>query len=816
MHVLKFGGTSVATSESIKKVFHAVHKSSQNQKIIVVVSALGGITNLLHECAIRSSNKDEQYLNILAQIEQRHLDLCNQLFEVKSRSQIITSVKLLLNELDDICRGVFLIQELSTRSLDHILSYGERLSSLIISTFFSHSKLDCNLVDSRNCIKTNAHFGKAVVDFNSTTSAIKQQFKSASQVSVCAGFISSATDSNLITTLGRGGSDYSASIYAAVLGANELQIWTDVSGMMTTNPKLVPNARPIEHISYEEAMELSHFGAKVIYPPTIQPVLDADIPIRIKNTFAPDDAGTLISKSGADSDDIVKGISSIDEIALCTLTGSGMVAVPNISSRLFGSLSKELVNVIMITQASSEHSITIGINLNDVEKAKKAITSEFTYEIETRKINPLDVESDLSIVALVGSNMKHQVGVSAKLFETLSHNGTNIRAIAQGSTELNISVVINKKDLKKSLNSVHESFFLSDKKAINLFMIGVGNVGKVFVEQINMQKQYLLDEHRIDINIVGVANSKKMLFNDNGIELTNWDKSLSESNLSMDKNEFIQTMKNMNLRNSVFIDNTASVDIANLYKEVLESSISVVTPNKIACSSDFETFQKLTSTAQRFQAKFLYETNVGAGLPVISTLNDLIKSGDKIQKIQAVLSGTLNFIFNNYDGTQPFSKIVQQAKAEGFTEPDPRLDLSGLDVMRKILILARVNGVNLELDDIRNTPFIPEVCMKTDSLEEFYESLDVHEQSFVDMYKNAASKNERLKYVATFENGKAETSLQSFGIDHPFYNLGGKDNIVLFYTNRYNEQPLVIKGAGAGASVTASGIFADVMKIASA
>lgn len=816
MYVLKFGGTSVATANSIKQVFKAVKKASDSEKVIVVVSALGGITNLLQECASLSANKDEKYLELIAEIEKRHLELCNQLFEVKYRSKIITDVKLLLNELDDICRGVYLIQELSSRSLDHISSYGERLSSLIISTYFGYAGLDCTLVDSKSCIKTNAHFGKAVVNLEATTSAIQQQFKTMTQVSVCPGFISSSVNSNLITTLGRGGSDYSASIFAAVLGAKELQIWTDVSGMMTTNPKLVPNARVIEHISYEEAMELSHFGAKVIYPPTIQPALDADIPIRIKNTFAQDEPGTLISKQGSDNDDIVKGISSIDNIALCTLTGSGMVAVPNISFRLFSSLSKELVNVIMITQASSEHSITIGINLSDVEKAKSAISSEFAYEMETRKINPLDVETDLSIVALVGSKMKRQVGVSAKLFETLSHNGTNIRAIAQGSTELNISVVINKKDLKKSLNSIHESFFLSDKKSINLFMIGVGNVGKVFIEQINMQKNYLLEEHRIDINVVGIANSRKMFFSDEGIDLKNWEGLLAESNLKMKQQRFIETMQQMNLRNSVFIDNTASSDIAELYQQILESSISVVTPNKIACSSDYSTFQNLSKTAKRYKAKFLYETNVGAGLPVISTLNDLIKSGDKIQKIQAVLSGTLNFIFNNYDGSEPFSSIVQRAKEEGFTEPDPRLDLSGVDVMRKILILARVNGVNLELNDIQNKPFVPQACMDTDSLDDFYKSLDDHEQEFIDMYNQAANKNQRLKYVATFENGQAETSLQSFDSDHPFYNLGGKDNIVLFYTNRYNEQPLVIKGAGAGASVTASGIFADVMKIASA
>jgi aspartokinase/homoserine dehydrogenase 1 len=544
--------------------------------------------------------------------------------------------------------------------------------------------------------------------------------------------------------------------------------------------------------------------------------MDAKIPVRIKNTFAPEEHGTLISYEGSTNGQVVKGTSCIEEIALCTLTGSGMIAVPNISYRLFGSLSRSQVNVIMITQASSEHSITVGIALSDVERAQKAIHQEFSYEMETGKINLLEVETNLAIVALVGSRMKQQVGVSAKLFATLSHNGVNVRAIAQGSTELNISVVISRRDLKKSLSSIHESFFLSDRKKLSLFMVGVGNVGRVFIDQIRSQQQYLAEKHNLEIRIAGMANSRTMLFNEEGISLDHWASLLEESNEAMDGISFIKRMKELNLRNSVFIDSTASESVAELYQEVLGSSISVVTPNKIACSSSYQNFEELTDLALKYKSKFLYETNVGAGLPVISTLNDLVKSGDQIHKIQAVLSGTLNFIFNNYDGTKLFSEVVKEAKAAGFTEPDPRLDLSGVDVMRKILILARVSGYKMELNEIKNNGFIPEDCMNTDTLAEFYAKLDEHEETFKKLYTNAHSKGERLKYVATFENGAAKTGLESFGPDHPFYNLGGKDNIVLFYTNRYDEQPLVVKGAGAGAAVTASGIFADIMKISAA
>ncbi len=815
MLVLKFGGTSVGSAESLDLVRNIVKEKAASTPLIAVVSALGGITNDLERCAELASIGDESYADILEEVELRHISLCNVLVPVAQRSSTLTRVKFLLNDLEDICRGVFLIRELSPRSSDQILSFGERLSSEIIKDYFKSDGMDVNLLDPRKLIKTDAQFGNAVVDRDLTFHNIKGAFETHSQVSICPGFLASSNVGNQITTLGRGGSDYTASLLAAALGAEALEIWTDVSGMMTANPKLVPLARPINELSYEEAMELSHFGAKVIYPPTIQPVLDKGIPIVIKNTFSASDPGTRISKEGETNGQWIKGISSIDEVALCTLSGSGMVAVPNFSYRLFSALSRESINVIMITQASSEHTITVGIDRKDAERAKVSIENEFQHEIQQHKVNPLAVETELSIVALVGSKMREQVGVSATLFETLSENGVNVKAIAQGSTELNISVVVEKRHLAKSLNSVHESFFLSDLRKFNVFMIGVGNVGKAFLEQIKKQQEFLAKAFQINLSVTGLANSRKMLFSTDTIDLTTWETDLEEQGKSMSQKSFVQEMINMNLRNSIFIDSTASEDIPSLYEEVLSNSISVVTPNKVACSSDFDTYLGLKKTATKYRARFLFETNVGAGLPVVSTVSDLLKSGDRIHKIQAVLSGTLNFLFNTYDGTQKFSDVVKEAKAAGYTEPDPRLDLSGVDVMRKILILARESGHKLELDDIANESFVPEECMNTNSIEEFYDKLDEYDEVFKSLYEKAKSEGKRIKYVATYEKGSAKTGLESFSIDHPFFELQGKDNIVLFYTNRYSEQPLVVKGAGAGADVTASGIFADVMRITS-
>lgn len=815
MLVLKFGGTSVGSAESLALVREIVSKKSQSDPLTIVVSALGGVTNHLVSCANLAASGNEAYEEVLQEIESRHITLCNVLIPISQRSQTITKVKFLLNDLEDICRGVFLIRELSPRSSDHILSFGERLSSTIITDYFKAGDLDVNLLDPRKIIKTDGQYGNAVVDLTLSYSNIQQEFEDHAQVSICPGFLASSNIDNHTTTLGRGGSDYTAALLAAALKVKCLEIWTDVSGMMTANPKLVPLAHPIKELSYEEAMELSHFGAKVIYPPTIQPVLDQEIPVLIKNTFAADDEGTLISSDGMINGHWIKGISSIDDVALCTLSGSGMVAVPNFSYRLFSALSREEVNVIMITQASSEHTITVGIDRKDVGRAKESIEAEFEHELRQRKVNPLDVEVDLSIVALVGTKMRQQVGVSATLFETLSHNGVNVKAIAQGSTELNISVVVDKKNLSKSLNSLHESFFLSDLRKFNLFMIGVGNVGKTFLAQIQKQQEFLAEAFKINLNVSGLANSKKMYFNEDFIDLAQWEQLLNDEGEPMTLEAFTDKMAGMNLRNSIFIDCTASEEIPNLYQKILSSSISVVTPNKIACSSDFDTYLGLKKTATKYRARFLFETNVGAGLPVVSTVSDLLKSGDRIHKIQAVLSGTLNFLFNTYDETQKFSDVVKEAKAAGYTEPDPRLDLSGKDVMRKILILARESGHKLELDDIENNTFVPDECMNTDSIESFYDKLDEHDEVFQKMYQEAASQGKRIKYVATFENGKAKTGLESFGADHPFFELHGKDNIVLFQTMRYPEQPLVVKGAGAGAEVTASGIFADIMRITS-
>lgn len=817
MIVLKFGGTSVGSSQSLKEVLKICQRhadAGHNQT--VVVSALGGFTNQLVEIAAKAEQGDSSYEELLKQAENRHVTLCNELIPISQRSGTITKVKLLFNDLEDICRGVFLINELSPRSSDSLLSFGERLSSTIIHDFFTGNGLDVELVEPKSIIKTDAQFGNAVVDQDLTTKNIKQAFKSQAKVMLVPGFMASSNDGNLTTTLGRGGSDYTAALLAAALDAEKLQIWTDVSGMMTANPGMVSLAHPIKHLSYEEAMELSHFGAKVIYPPTIQPVLDKEIPVEIKNTFASEDHGTLITKNGDPNGRWIKGLSSIDNVALCTLSGSGMVAVPNFSYRLFASLSRESINVIMITQASSEHTITVGISSSDAERARASIEAEFENELRLRKVNPLSVETDLSIIALVGTRMRQQVGVSAGLFETLGHNGINVKAIAQGSTELNISVVIDKKHLRKALNSVHESFFLSDIRKFYVFMIGVGNVGKEFLKQIQSQNEFLSDAFNVQINVCGLANSRNMLFSENPIDLASWENELEAKGKAMTLDAFVEEMITMNMRNSIFLDCTASDDVPKTYEQILKNSISVVTPNKVACSSDFDSYLCLKKTATEFQAKFLFETNVGAGLPIISTLSDLLKSGDRIYKIQAVLSGTLNFLFNTYDGTQKFSDVVKQAKAEGYTEPDPRLDLSGVDVMRKILILARESGYKLELSDITNHPFVPEECMNTTSIDEFYDQLDKNDHVFKKLLDDATKENKRIKYVASFENREASTGLQSFGSDHPFYELDGKDNIVLFYTKRYPEQPLVVKGAGAGAAVTASGIFADVMRITSA
>lgn len=811
MKVLKFGGTSVANPENIRKV-KAIVQNLGNQKSAVVVSAFGGVTDLLLKTSKLASEQNQDYKKTLQEIENRHIGAIKELIPVQNQSAVLSKVKSDLNVLETLLEGSFLIGELTPKLSDKIVSYGELLSAYIISEFFKSEGLDAIFKDSRELIITDDNYGKANVDFKKTNTHCNTFFKSNQHdVVLLPGFVASS-DSGDSTTLGRGGSDYTAAIIAAAENVDILEIWTDVSGMYTANPKLVKQAKCVSNISYEEAMELSHFGAKVLYPPTIQPVLGKEIPIAIKNTFDPENPGTLIAKNNNGNGKTVRGISHVDDICLLSLEGPGMIGIPGISKRFFETLSLKNISVVLITQASSEHSICVGISDDDAQKAEKAVNEAFEYEMATKKIKPVIVEKDLTIIALVGDNMKSHQGLSGKMFSTLGKNNVNIRAIAQGASERNISAVIRKEDVKKALNSLHETFFEENIKQLNLFVMGVGNVGSKFLEQIRQQKKYLKDELKLNVRVIGISNSRNMVFNENGIALNDWNTLLSQGEKA-DKQAFFDRVKLLNFRNSVFVDNTANEEVSKSYPDYLRNSISVVTCNKIACSSDYAYYKELKQLAKKYNAPFLFETNVGAGLPIIDTLKHLIASGDKVKKIQAVLSGSLNFVFNTFNDAVTFHDVVKEAQEQGYTEPDPTIDLSGIDVMRKILILARESGHELNIEDIENEAFLPKESLETNSNEAFFESLKKYEADFQKMYKEAAGTNSKLKYVAQFEEGKAKVGLQKIPKGHDFYNLEGSDNIVLFFTERYPNQPLIIKGAGAGADVTASGIFADIIRI---
>jgi len=819
MQVLKFGGTSVANAANINKAIGIVQKAvKKNTNTVIVVSALGGITDALLEAATLACEGDDIYKEKLHIIEQRHLTAVKDLMPLDQQSSVLSMVKKRCNQIEDICNGVFLLRELSLRTKDSIISFGELLSSLIFSAKLKSLDINNTWKDARELIVTDSVFGAANVDFALTNKKIQSFFFSVdAKLCVIPGFIASDTN-GATTTLGRGGSDYTAAIIAPALSVSVVEIWTDVSGMMTADPRLVANARNIQQISYQEAMELSHFGAKVIYPPTIQPLMNKRIPVKIKNTFAPDDPGTLIENEAQKNGNSIRGISSIKNLALLSLEGSGMVGIPGFSKRLFEALSNEKINVILITQSSSEHSICVGIEEVNADKAKAAIDKAFAYEIEIKKVDPLIVEKPLAIVALVGDNMKSHPGISGKMFGALGRNGVNIRAIAQGSSERNISAVIGTSDVKKAINVLHEEFFETTYKQLNLFISGTGNVGSRLLSQLKQQQQHLQDHLRLQVRITGIANSKKMFFNDDGIDLSQWKEFLQKGS-PMNMAELINEIEKKNLRNSVFIDVTANDEVAKTYSRFLQKSISVVACNKIACSSSYEYYKKLKDLAREFNALFLFETNVGAGLPVIGTLNDLLRSGDNVNRIEAVLSGTLNFVFNNYTGETSFAKVVRQAQKEGYTEPDPRLDLSGKDVMRKIMILARESGEKIEMENISNNSFMPEKCMQGD-VENFYAEMEKHEDHFKKLVDEANAAGKKLKFVASYNSspsgngGNASVGLQHIDPQHDFYHLYGKDNAVLFYTDRYTEQPLVVKGAGAGAEVTASGVFADIIRAA--
>ena len=813
MKVVKFGGTSVANSVSLLNVIDIVKES--NDRKILIVSALGGITNLLDEMSTQASKGERNYKDKLQILENQHLDLIEFFIPVTRQSEIISFLKSQINELEEVLESLFTLNELTSKSLAKILSFGEILSSTIIYSVLKHKECDIELKDSRQIIFMKTVNEREVVDHNKSEKKTKAFLNENNSKNILVpGFIAQDEDGNT-TTLGRGGSDFTASLLANYSNADQLEIWTDVSGMFTAHPKLVSQAIPISNLSYHEAMELSHFGAKVIYPPTLQPLIDKNIPVIIKNTFDKKAKGTLINADGSSIQDgsTVKGISHIEDVALISLEGSGMIGIPGFSKRFFECLSNKQINIIMITQASSEHSICIGVRSKDSAIAKKTIDDNFAFEISVQKVNPAKIELDMTNIAVVGDRMKDHQGISGKLFSSLGANNINIRAIAQGASERNISIVINKRNTQKALNSIHESFFERQIKELNLFITGVGNVGGKLLDQIDGQKSYLLENLRLKINVVAISNSSKMLLSDISLDLKKWKKQLNSSNINANREAFFNHTKTLNLRNSIFIDNTANHEIAGEYGLYLANNIGVVTCNKIACASSYKNYKELKKISRRYNTPFLFETNVGAGLPVIDTLNNLIASGDEIIKIQAILSGSLNYIFNNFNSKTSFRNVVQSAQDQGYTEPDPKIDLSGVDVARKILILARESGFELELKDIINKSFLPKDVLKTSSNEEFYNAISKNESYFQKILKNATKNGRRLKYVAQLEKGKASVGLQEIESHHDFYNLEGSDNIILFYTTRYRDQPLIVKGAGAGADVTAGGIFGDIIRI---
>ncbi len=808
MKVLKFGGTSVGSLQGLSQVKQVVEACTE--EVIVVVSALSGVTDQLLRTARLASQADPSYKTELEDLISRHSEMTEQVSMPEMLMPTREKVGALLSELANILTGVSLIRDLSPKTSDTIVSYGERLSSVLVHAMIAGSKLS----DARDFIKTKPYYGKHIVDFAITEKLIREHFDTLPPVTIVPGFIASDATTGDVTNLGRGGSDYTASVLAATLGASSLELWTDVDGFMTADPKVISGAYIIEHLSFVEAMELSNFGAKVIYPPTIFPAFHNNIPILIKNTFNPSSPGTYISKEkSADKTRAIKGISSINDTCLITIRGLGMVGVIGVNYRIFKALSKSGISVFFVSQAASENTTSIGVCNADADLAAEVLSNEFAQEIAMGEINPVHLDRNLATVAIVGENMRHVPGIAGKLFGTLGRNGINVIACAQGASETNISFVVTLENLRKSINVIHDSFFLSEYQVLNLFVAGVGHVGHKLLEQICAQQEKLKSTNGLQLRVVGITNSKRYIVNREGIDLSNYRDALNQSERVSSPDKFRDEILSMNIFNSVFVDCTASGEVSAIYEELLDHNVSVVTANKIAASADYERYSELKSTARKRGVKFLFETNVGAGLPIINTISDLINSGDRILRIEAVLSGTLNFIFNEMSETIPFSQAIRMAKEAGYAEPDPRIDLSGTDVIRKLVILSREAGYRVEQSDVKKTLFIPESYFEG-SVDEFWQRIPQMDAEFEQKRREMEASGKRLRFVATLDEGRTEVALREVGAESPFYQLAGSNNVIMLTTERYKEYPMVIKGYGAGEDVTAAGVFADIISIA--
>lgn len=814
MKVLKFGGSSVADAECIKRVIDVVYQTFEGvPNIAVVVSAFHGVTDTLIKLGKKALKDDESYLKDLDALRERHITIAKGVVKETSYATVEEFINTSFKSLSDTLRGVSLVEEMSLKTLDLIMSYGERLSAFIIAHALQDKIPTAYYVDARKLIVTDRSFGSALVDEKLSYENIRKALSGDKTLPVITGFIG-MTPENETSTIGRGGSDLTAAIVGAALDAKVIEIWTDVDGVMTADPRKVPKAFALPVMSYEELMEMSHFGAKVVHPPTVAPAMRKQIPLWIKNTFSPKAHGTEVKISVENhSKNIIRGITSIDSITLLRLEGPGMVGVCGVASRLFGALAKENINVIIITQGSSEHSICFAIKPESQNNAVSAVDKEFSLERHAGLINHVVITEDVAVIAAVGENMHATTGMSGRFFSALGRNGINIIAIAQGSSEYNITCLVKRHDEKKALNVIHDEFFLSTTRTVNLFMVGKGLIGKALINQIKFQHHHLAEEYGINLRLCGIANSSVMAFNSEGIPWSDTDAVIEQAVQPMEVAKYISSMIKMNLGNSIFVDCTASESIAERYLSILEANISVVTPNKRANSGSYDYYRQLKTTARYKGVGFYYETNVGAGLPILSTILDLQLSGDKILKIESVLSGTLSYIFNNFLGERQFSEIVKTAQKEGYTEPDPREDLNGMDVARKILILARECGLPLELSDVVIEPILPIECYSSSSVPDFYRELDTYTEQLETKKKTAETEGQRLRYVATLHKGEAYVKLEAIGPDHPFYSLSGSDNIIAIYTERYRENPIVIKGPGAGAEVTAGGVFADMIRI---